>query len=165
MRTRPRKKLIQRKNRHQNGSHPGTFASIATASSAASRPCPSPAATCRAWPSTAKPSSGWNTNRAAAARHHLMALEIGNEGKKPERILADVRSFELSANGQKILARKDDEFYVFDAAPSPPAKLAKSKVDLVPGTTRSTSAKTCTKCLSMPGGSIATTFTTATCTA
>ncbi len=66
----------------------------------------------------------------SGAKASLMALEIGNEGKKPERILADVRSFELSANGQKILVRKDDDFYIFDAAPSPPSKLAESKVDL-----------------------------------
>jgi tricorn protease len=59
-----------------------------------------------------------------------MALEIGNEGKKPERILPDVRSFELSANGQKILVRKENEFYIIDAAPTPPAKLAESHVDL-----------------------------------
>jgi len=59
-----------------------------------------------------------------------MALEIGNEGKKPERILPDVRSFELSANGQKILVRKENEFYIIDASPSPPAKLAESHVDL-----------------------------------
>jgi tricorn protease len=61
---------------------------------------------------------------------NLMALEIGNEGKKPERILPDVRSFELSANGQKILVRKENEFYIIDAAPTPPAKLAESHVDL-----------------------------------
>jgi tricorn protease len=61
---------------------------------------------------------------------NLVALEIGNEGKKPERILPDVRSFELSANGQKILAHKEQEFFIFDAAPTPPAKLAESHVDL-----------------------------------
>ncbi len=66
----------------------------------------------------------------SGGKTHLMALEIGNEGKKPERILPDVRSFELSANGQKILARKDDEFFIFDATPNPPAKLAESRVDL-----------------------------------
>ena len=52
-----------------------------------------------------------------------MALEIGNEGKKPEHILNDVRSFELSANGQKLLARKENDFFIFDALATPPAKL------------------------------------------
>jgi tricorn protease len=74
----------------------------------------------------------------SAGKTHLMALEIGNEGKKPEHILADVRSFELSADGQKILAhrvndsppRKDNDFYIFDAAATPPAKLAESHLDL-----------------------------------
>jgi tricorn protease len=66
----------------------------------------------------------------AGGKLNLIALEIGNEGKKPERILPDVRSFELSANGQKILLRKENEFYIIDAAPSPPAKLAESHVDL-----------------------------------
>jgi tricorn protease len=72
----------------------------------------------------------------AGGKTNLMALEIGNEDKKPERIMADVRSFELSANGQKILARRKsepqrlDEFYIIDAAPTAPMKLAESKVDL-----------------------------------
>jgi tricorn protease len=71
----------------------------------------------------------------SGGKTHLMALEIGNEGKKPERVLPDIRSFELSANGQKILARrsneasKQDEFYIIDAAPTVPMKVAESKVD------------------------------------
>ncbi|HEV8000700.1 MAG TPA: S41 family peptidase [Planctomycetaceae bacterium] len=66
----------------------------------------------------------------SGGKTNLMALEIGNEGKKPERILSDVRSIELSANGQKILVRKENDFYVIDAAPNAPTKLAESKVDL-----------------------------------
>jgi tricorn protease len=61
---------------------------------------------------------------------HLMAIEIGNQGNKPERLLLDVHSYELSANGQKILARKENEFFIFDASPVPSAKLAEGKVDL-----------------------------------
>ncbi len=66
----------------------------------------------------------------AGGKTNLMALEIGNEGKKPERIFPDVRSFELSANGQKLLVRKENEFYIIDAVAAPPAKLAESHVDL-----------------------------------
>jgi tricorn protease len=66
----------------------------------------------------------------SGGKTHLMALEIGNEGKKPERILDDVRSYELSANGMKILARKESDFFVIDAAAAPTAKLAESRVDL-----------------------------------
>ncbi|HET6327665.1 MAG TPA: S41 family peptidase [Planctomycetaceae bacterium] len=66
----------------------------------------------------------------AGGKTNLMALEIGNEGKKPERILPDVRFFELSANGQKLLVRKENEFYIIDAAAAPPPKLAESHVDL-----------------------------------
>ncbi|HXY37692.1 MAG TPA: S41 family peptidase [Planctomycetaceae bacterium] len=66
----------------------------------------------------------------AGGKLNLMALEIGNEGKKPERIMADVRSFELSANGQKILVHKEKEFYIIDAAATPPSKLTDSHVDL-----------------------------------
>lgn len=66
----------------------------------------------------------------SGGKTNLVALEIGNENKKPERILADVRSYELSANGQKLLVRKDDEFFIIDAAASPPMKLAESRVDL-----------------------------------
>lgn len=66
----------------------------------------------------------------SGGKTNLMALEIGNEDKKPERILADVRSFELSADGRKILAHKENEFFIFDAAAAAPAKLAESRVDL-----------------------------------
>jgi tricorn protease len=66
----------------------------------------------------------------SGGKMNLMALEIGNEGKKPEHILSDVRSFELSENGQKILVRKENDFFVFDAAPVPPGRLAESRVDL-----------------------------------
>jgi tricorn protease len=66
----------------------------------------------------------------SGGKSHLMALEIGNEGKKPERILDDVRSYELSANGMKILARREADFFVIDAAATPPAKLLESRVDL-----------------------------------
>ena len=65
----------------------------------------------------------------SGGKTNLMAIEIGTE-KKPERILADVRSYELSENGQKLLVRKDDEFFIIDATAAPPMKLPESRVDL-----------------------------------
>jgi tricorn protease len=41
-----------------------------------------------------------------------------------------VRSYELSADGLKILARKANDFYIFNAAAASPANLAESLVDL-----------------------------------
>lgn len=64
------------------------------------------------------------------SRGRLMALEIGNQGKKPQQLLPDVRSYELSSNGQKILVRSENDFFVFDAAPSAPMRLSEDKVDL-----------------------------------
>jgi tricorn protease len=65
----------------------------------------------------------------SGGKTNLMAIEIGNE-KKPERILADVRSYELSQDGQKLLVRKDDEYFIIDATAAPPTKLPESRVDL-----------------------------------
>jgi len=59
----------------------------------------------------------------------LMALEIGNKEKKSQSLVNKIQSYELSANGKKILVRKDDNLYVFDAEPKAP-KLEESKVDL-----------------------------------
>ena len=62
-------------------------------------------------------------------KSHLMALEIGNEGKKPIVLVKDIRSFELSADGKKVMVRKGDRLYVFDASPKSP-DLDKNSVDL-----------------------------------
>jgi len=63
-------------------------------------------------------------------KSHLMAAKIENEKVKPKKIVEDVRSFEMSADGKKILVRKGDDLYVIDATAKEPSKLAEHKVDL-----------------------------------
>lgn len=64
------------------------------------------------------------------AKTHLMAVEIGNKEEKPVRLVEDIRSYELSADGKKLLVRKRDDLHVFEAAAKPPADLAKTRLDL-----------------------------------
>jgi tricorn protease len=45
-------------------------------------------------------------------------------------LVEDVRSFEISLDGKKMLLRKGEEFYVLDASTEAPAKLDGKKVDL-----------------------------------
>lgn len=61
---------------------------------------------------------------------HLMVLEIKNVDPKPEVFLADVRGYELSGDGKKVIVRQKDDFYVFDVGTKAPSELNKSKVDL-----------------------------------
>jgi tricorn protease len=63
-------------------------------------------------------------------KSHLMAAEISNEEVEPKKIVEGVRSFEMSADGKKILVRKEDDLYVIDADVKEPSKLAEHKVDL-----------------------------------
>ena len=69
-------------------------------------------------------------NGTARGKRTLMALKITNKDIEAKKILDNVRSYELSANGKKMLIRQKDQFYVIDANGAPPAKLAKKKVKL-----------------------------------
>jgi tricorn protease len=60
----------------------------------------------------------------------LQALEITNEKPEVKTVLAGVAWAEPSGDGKRILARKDDALYVFDAAAAPVTDLDKKKVDL-----------------------------------
>ena len=61
---------------------------------------------------------------------HLMVLEIENDDPKSETLVEDVRFWDLSLDGEKILVHQNDTLYVFDAGTSAPSKLADHKVDL-----------------------------------
>ncbi len=61
---------------------------------------------------------------------HLMALEIGNEKQEPKQIVDDIRYYELSLDGKRVLVRKEDDLYVFDGGTEPPSDLPKNMVDL-----------------------------------
>ena len=46
----------------------------------------------------------------------LLALPITNKDPKPKTLFDDVRSYELSADGKKLLVRREDSLAVFDAS-------------------------------------------------
>ncbi len=61
---------------------------------------------------------------------HLVAVEIKNKDVGAKTVVEDIRSFLLSDDGKKLVVRKGDDLYVIDAGGSPPADLAKCKVNL-----------------------------------
>jgi len=63
------------------------------------------------------------------ADSHLMGVKIGNDKVESKTVVEDVRTFELSQNGEKILVRKGQNLYVVDAKPSK-ADLSDARVDL-----------------------------------
>jgi tricorn protease len=63
-------------------------------------------------------------------RSRLQALEIKNRNIQPKTVIEDIRGYELSADGKKILIQKDNEIYVIDAAAATPSALPEKKVDL-----------------------------------
>jgi len=63
------------------------------------------------------------------ADSHLLAVEIGNEKIEPVTLVEDIRGFELSQNGKKILVRKGQNLHVIDAKPAK-ANLSDTRVDV-----------------------------------
>ena len=68
----------------------------------------------------------------AAGQPKLQAVEIKNRNVQAKTLLEDVRSFELSADGKKLLVRKGSDLYVIDAGTAAPApqSLGERRVDL-----------------------------------
>jgi len=68
----------------------------------------------------------------AAGKPKLQAVEVKNRNIQVKTLLEDVRSFELSGDGKKLLVRKDSDFYVIDAGTAQPtqATLAERRLDL-----------------------------------
>ncbi len=67
----------------------------------------------------------------------LETVPFDPEKTDPKPVLADVDQYDLSADGRKLMIRKDDDFYVFDAGDATAGEdelsdkeLAKAKVDL-----------------------------------
>ncbi|MGE0455022.1 MAG: S41 family peptidase [Vicinamibacteria bacterium] len=71
-----------------------------------------------------------STLPASDDKTELMAMEIGNQEPKPAKLVEDVRGYELSRDGRKLLVRRREELLVFDAGVKPPADLTKARVDL-----------------------------------
>ncbi len=64
------------------------------------------------------------------AKPDLAQLEIARKNDGVGTVLAGVESYELSQDGKKLLAKKGDGWYVFDAGAKAPEKLDKSKLPL-----------------------------------
>jgi tricorn protease len=60
----------------------------------------------------------------------LLALDITNREQKPKTLLGDVRSFELSADGKKVLARSGQSLLVFEAPAGDKVDPSEKSVDL-----------------------------------
>src|SRR5207247_6716375 len=65
----------------------------------------------------------------------LQCVDINNKGDKPETLMEDVRGFDISLDGKKMLIRKQSEMWVVDASVKAgplkdPKTLADSAVDL-----------------------------------
>lgn len=64
------------------------------------------------------------------AKSHLAALKITNEDPKLETIVEDIRSFEVTGDGEMILVRKQNNFYMIKAGTAKVTKLDENKIDL-----------------------------------
>jgi tricorn protease len=76
-----------------------------------------------------------DVDRAHPMAGVLMAMDVTNKKPKPERLLEDLRGYELSENGKKLLIRKGSDIFVLDAtvkeeAMKSPKLLDDGKVDL-----------------------------------
>ncbi len=64
------------------------------------------------------------------SRANLVAVEIKNKDVEAETVVSDVRSYELSQDGKKILVHKGDDVFVFDADGKAPGELDEHRVNL-----------------------------------
>jgi tricorn protease len=64
----------------------------------------------------------------------LMALAISHDKPQPKTVMEDVREYRVSADGKKLLVRKEhdkeSDLFVFDAGDKAPDKLEDARVDL-----------------------------------
>jgi tricorn protease len=75
-----------------------------------------------------------STETSLEPKQKLFALAIGHDKPQPKVVMEDVKDYRLSADGKKLLVRKErdkeSELYVFDAGDKAPEKLDEAKVDL-----------------------------------
>jgi len=65
----------------------------------------------------------------------LQCLDVANKGDDVDNLMANVKSFEISADRKKMLVRKTDDFFIFDSdvkagTVSDPKALAKASINL-----------------------------------
>jgi tricorn protease len=71
----------------------------------------------------------WLSRASGEQKRALAAIAVTNKDPEVKTVLEDVRSYEASSDGKKMLVRKGDELYILDAKPDQ-ASLEKAKVDL-----------------------------------
>ncbi|HYL36753.1 MAG TPA: S41 family peptidase [Bryobacteraceae bacterium] len=96
---------------------------------------PAPPGNYRDLSTTGKRLCWLNRDLTDPAKAALECLDIANKGDKPESLMDGVRAYELSADGKKLLIRKQNDLYVVDAsvreaAMKTPKTLADGHVDL-----------------------------------
>jgi len=64
------------------------------------------------------------------AKRNLSVVKIGNEDVKIKTMIGDVNGFELTGDGEKILVRKGQGYYMIDAGTNEVSDLSKNKIDL-----------------------------------
>ena len=78
-----------------------------------------------------------DSDPASPDKNNLQCVAIGNKGDKPETLMEDIKTFEVSADGKKLMIHKQNDLYVLDAAVSAdalktPKTLTEAQVDLKP---------------------------------
>lgn len=73
--------------------------------------------------------------RGERNRTNLQCMDIANKEEKPETLFEDIRDWELSGDSKKMMVRKENDYYIFDAtakeaALKAPKALAEAKVNL-----------------------------------
>jgi tricorn protease len=63
-------------------------------------------------------------------KRHLKVLEIKNNDVEMKTLLNEIDDYELSYDGKKIMAQKQQQIYIVDAVTAAPTELDKSKIDL-----------------------------------
>jgi tricorn protease len=75
----------------------------------------------------------WTSTEADFERStSLLSIPFDPEETEPKPVMADIEGYDLSADGKKLLTRKGEDLFVFDAGESAPEgeDLGKAKVDL-----------------------------------
>jgi len=64
------------------------------------------------------------------AKNHLAVVKIDNKDLSVKTIVEDIRSFQLTGDGKKILVRKQNNYYMIDAGMVKVSDLASKKINL-----------------------------------
>ena len=94
---------------------------------------PAPAGNYASLAATGKRLCWTSRDLSGPAKSALECMDIANKGDKPEAVLDNVSGFEFSADGKKMLVRRQNELYIFDSGikdAKAPKALADAQVNL-----------------------------------